>query len=143
MTAASRPRFETRPPTLDPSEASTMDRRHWLMSLLLLVTLVASGAKLRADEPVGPVDDTAKTEAAKKASESDYELYKIFADTLDQIERNYVKDVSRRELMEAAIKGALEKLDPYSNYINPDEISRFRTSVEHQFGGIGIQIGME
>ncbi len=128
-----------------------MERRHWLMPLLLLLALTAGGASLRAEEPptrqprqpVGPIDDTAKTEAAKKASESDYELYKIFADTLDQIERNYVKDVSRRELMEAAIKGALEKLDPYSNYINPDEISRFRTSVEHQFGGIGIQIGME
>lgn len=125
-----------------------MERRHWLMPLLLLVTLIAGGASLRAEEPpsgqpVGPINDTAQAEAAKKASESDYELYKIFADTLDQIERNYVKDISRRELMEAAIKGALEKLDPYSNYINPDEISRFRTSVEHQFGGIGIQIGME
>lgn len=119
-----------------------MERRHWLLSLVLLVVLSAGGATLRAEQPSGPTVDAAKTAEAKK-SESDYELYKIFADTLDQIERNYVKDVSRRELMEAAIKGALEKLDPYSNYINPDEISRFRTSVEHQFGGIGIQIGVE
>jgi carboxyl-terminal processing protease len=112
------------------------------MSLVLLLALLSGGTRLRAEQPRGPTDDTVQAETAKQA-ESDYELYKIFADTLDQIERNYVKDVSRRELMEAAIKGALEKLDPYSNYINPDEISRFRTSVEHQFGGIGIQIGME
>src|SRR5262249_32660591 len=44
------------------------------------------------------------------------------------------------ELMEAAIKGVLGKLDPYSNYIGPEEIGSFRTSVENQFGGIGIQI---
>ena len=45
--------------------------------------------------------------------------------------------------MEAAIHGVLGKLDPYSNYINPDEMSRFKTSVESQFGGIGIQITID
>ena len=67
-------------------------------------------------------------------------MQKLFADTLDQVERNYVKDISRRELMEAAIHGVLTKLDPYSNYINPDDMGQFKTSVENQFGGIGIQI---
>jgi carboxyl-terminal processing protease len=62
---------------------------------------------------------------------------------MDQIERNYVKDISRRELMEAAIRGMISKLDPYSNYISPDEIGGFKTSVENQFGGIGIQITIE
>ena len=88
-------------------------------------------------------DDTAKSDAAKKPPDDDYELYQILADTIDQVERNYVKDVNRRELIEAAIHGVLSKLDPYSNYISPDEISRFRTSVESEFGGIGIQIGVE
>jgi carboxyl-terminal processing protease len=37
----------------------------------------------------------------------------------------------------------LNKLDPYSNYISPEDIGRFKSSVENQFGGIGIQIGME
>lgn len=72
-----------------------------------------------------------------------YELYKTFVDTIDQVERNYVKDISRRELMEAAIQGVLEKLDPYSSYISPDEMTRFRQSVESQFGGIGIQITIQ
>ncbi len=84
-----------------------------------------------------------RAEEVKKPTEDDYELYQIFADTLDQVERNYVKDVSRRELMEAAIHGVLNKLDPYSNYISPEDIGRFKSSVENQFGGIGIQIGME
>lgn len=80
-----------------------------------------------------------------KPSEQDdyYELYKILVDTMDQVERNYVKEVDRRELMEAAIKGVLGKLDPYSAYINPQEISQFRSTVENEFGGIGIQISVD
>ena len=49
---------------------------------------------------------------------------RLFADTLDQVERNYVKDISHRELMEAAIKGILTKLDPYSSKI--DEWKKLR-----------------
>lgn len=71
-----------------------------------------------------------------------FELLKLFADTLDQVERNYVQQVSRRELMEAAIRGLLGKLDQYSNYIPPDELEQFRTGVESEFGGIGIRVGM-
>lgn len=84
-------------------------------------------------------DSLGKKEQAEKDAEY-YEMFKVLADTMDQVERNYVKDISRRELMEAAIRGVLEKLDPYSNYISPDEIGRFKTAVENQFGGIGIQV---
>ena len=84
-------------------------------------------------------DSLGKKEQADKGAEY-YELFKVLADTMDQVERNYVKDISRRELMEAAIRGVLEKLDPYSNYISPEEIGSFKTAVENQFGGIGIQV---
>lgn len=87
---------------------------------------------------------TAPVPAAVAPAIDDYELFKIFADTLDQVQRNYVQDVSRRELIEAAIQGMLAKLeDPYSSYISPEDISRFKTSVESRFGGIGIQVEIE
>lgn len=86
-------------------------------------------------------DATADTGKPKRLSrDEDYELFSVLVDTLDQVERNYVKDISRRELVEAAIQGVLSKLDPYSNYISPGDLTKFRTSVESQFGGIGIQI---
>jgi len=72
-----------------------------------------------------------------------YELFGVLVDTMDQVERNYVKEVDRRELMEAAIEGLLEKLDPYSDYISPEELSQFRTTVDSEFGGIGIQISVD
>lgn len=88
-------------------------------------------APANADEPVLPADDEY------------YELFRMLADTLDQVERNYVKEIDRRRLVEAAIRGILQELDPYSNYISPEEMQDFKTSVEQQFGGIGIQITME
>jgi carboxyl-terminal processing protease len=75
-----------------------------------------------------------------KKQEDYYELYKLVVDTVDQVERNYVTEVDRRELIEAAVRGVMAKLDPYSSYIGPEEIERFRASVESEFGGIGIQL---
>ncbi|MGE0607828.1 MAG: S41 family peptidase [Pirellulales bacterium] len=85
--------------------------------------------------------EAAQAEAAKQ--EEYYELYKVFADSLDQIERNYVQDVSRRDLIDAAIKGMLSKLDPYSNYIPPEEVTQFKSQVESQFTGVGMQVTVE
>ncbi len=85
--------------------------------------------------------DSSITDNLEKADREDYyELLMVFADTIDQIERNYVEKISRRKLMEAAIEGALHALDPYSNYIAPDELDAFKVEVENEFGGIGIQV---
>lgn len=72
-----------------------------------------------------------------------YELMKIFVDTFEQIDRNYVKEVDRRELIEAAMRGMIAKLDPYSSYIDPEELTRFNSEVEQEFGGIGIQVTID
>ena len=64
-------------------------------------------------------------------------------DTIDEVDRDYVKPIDRRELIEAAIRGVISKLDPYSTYISPKELSGFRAAVESEFGGIGIQITVE
>tara|TARA_R110002095_G_scaffold192546_1_gene170461 strand:+ start:2487 stop:3932 length:1446 start_codon:yes stop_codon:yes gene_type:complete len=86
--------------------------------------------------------------ADEKVTEKDkdddyYQMMKLFADTYEQIERNYVKDVDRRVLLEAAIRGMIQELDQYSNYISPDDLSRFNQVVEQEFGGIGIQVHID
>lgn len=121
-----------------------MDRRVWLFSFVFAVGAgIATGLVVPsfADE----VPEAAAVEATKPTApiQDDYELLSVLVDTLDQVERNYVKDISRRELLEAAIEGVLEKLDPYSSYITQEDMSRFRTTVESSFGGIGIQITLE
>lgn len=73
--------------------------------------------------------------------DDDYvELIQMFADALDQVDRNYVEKLDRRKLIEAAIRGVVTELDPHSTYIPQEELARFRTNIDQQFGGIGIQI---
>jgi carboxyl-terminal processing protease len=90
----------------------------------------------------GPLP-AAPSEDKLPAQDNDYELYKLLVDSIDQVEQNYVQEIDRRELIEAAIHGVMEKLDPYSSYIGPDDIEQLRTTVESEFGGIGIQVSLE
>ena len=73
-------------------------------------------------------------------TQEEYELMKLFVETYEQIGNNYVRDVDRRELMEAAIQGMLNHLDQYSSYIPPQSVRRFDQAIEQEFGGIGIQV---
>jgi carboxyl-terminal processing protease len=120
-----------------PKRNRGMATRIWGVAIWATTWLVTP-ALVQGAEATAEAEAQAKD---RKEQEEYYELYKVLADTLDQVERNYVEDVDRRELFEAAIEGILEKLDPYSNYISPEELSRFKTSVEQEFGGIGIQVG--
>ncbi|MBV8555300.1 MAG: S41 family peptidase, partial [Planctomycetaceae bacterium] len=71
------------------------------------------------------------------------ELYGVFVDAVEQVEANYVRPVDRRELLESALKGMLQNLDPHSSYINTAEWKQFKRQIEGRFGGIGIQVGMD
>ncbi|MFO0868891.1 MAG: S41 family peptidase [Pirellulales bacterium] len=94
-------------------------------------------------EPKGVGRPPAAEDDQGGARREELELLQLFVDTLDQVQRNYVKDISRRELYEAAIRGLLTKLDQHSSYIPPDDIESFKGSVESEFGGIGIQVSLE
>ena len=69
-----------------------------------------------------------------------YELMKLFVESFQQIESNYVSEVDRRELMEAAIQGMIRHLDQYSNYIPPAVTDQFNQAVDQKFGGIGVHV---
>ncbi len=88
-------------------------------------------------------DTAADGPPASPSKDEYYENYKVLIDTIDEVDRDYVKPIDRRELVEAAIRGVISKLDPYSNYISPKELSSFRAAVESEFGGIGIQISVD
>ena len=66
-----------------------------------------------------------------------------FSDIFSRIKSDYVEDVEDKVLLENAIKGMLTGLDPHSTYLNPDEYKELRIGTSGQFGGLGIQVGME
>lgn len=96
-----------------------------------------------AQDAAPAVEAEAPAESAQEAPSSEaetYELMRVFVDTFQEIDRNYVTDVDRRELIEAAIRGMLAELDPYSDYISPDDLDNFNEAVEQEFGGVGIRV---
>src|SRR6516165_8967001 len=80
------------------------------------------------------------TQGAKPKDEM-LELYGLFVDAVEKVQANYVRPVSRQELLESALEGMLQSLDPHSSYINTSEWKQFRKQIEGKFGGIGIQVG--
>src|ERR1700726_1276269 len=82
------------------------------------------------------------THGAKPKDEM-LELYGLFVDAVEKVEVNYVRPVSRRELLESALEGMLQNLDPHSTFINTSEWMQFRRQIEGKFGGIGIQVGVD
>ena len=75
--------------------------------------------------------------------DKDYKLVKTIVDVLAEVDSKYVKELSddgRKQLVEDMINGGLEKLDPYSEYFNADQLKHFETTTDGNFGGVGIQV---
>jgi carboxyl-terminal processing protease len=113
----------------------------WIVAIVLAPALARPGVA-QEQAPGGASEPTAQPAAATPETPDDeyYELMRVFVDTFEQIDRNYVKDVDRRELVEAAVHGMLSKLDPYSDYYNPSELPHFQEEIDQEFGGVGIQV---
>ena len=78
------------------------------------------------------------------ANEDDiYKKIDLFSEVLDKINKEYVDDVNQSETMDAAINGVLQSLDPYSAYMSPDSFQNMQTETSGEFGGLGIEVGME
>ena len=72
-----------------------------------------------------------------------YEKIDLFGEVLENIEKEYVDEVNQAEIMDSAINGVLQSLDPYSAYMSPELFKEMQTDTRGEFGGLGIEIGME
>ena len=97
-----------------------------LLKNLLLFSLIISFSKVYA------------------ANEDDiYKKIDLFSEVLDKINKEYVEEVNQSEAMDAAINGVLQSLDPYSAYMSPESFQNMQTETSGEFGGLGIEVGME
>ena len=72
-----------------------------------------------------------------------YEKIDLFGEVLENIKKDYVDDVDQSKMMDSAINGVLQSLDPYSAYMSPELFKEMQTDTRGEFGGLGIEIGME
>tara|TARA_B110000211_G_scaffold203995_1_gene237181 strand:+ start:3288 stop:4433 length:1146 start_codon:yes stop_codon:yes gene_type:complete len=78
-----------------------------------------------------------------KNSNEIYEKIDLFGEVLETIKQEYVDEVDQADIMDSAINGLLQSLDPYSAYMSPKSFEGMRTDTKGEFGGLGIEIGME
>jgi carboxyl-terminal processing protease len=105
--------------------------------LLLLGAGVSAGLLLGlaggvlADKPAAPSDDLPWQDA------------RTLADVLERVKHEYVNPVDDHQLLQAAIRGMVSSLDPYSAYLDGDEYDEVKISSSGEYSGVGIEVSME
>ncbi|MDA9222618.1 S41 family peptidase [Candidatus Pelagibacter sp.] len=82
----------------------------------------------------------------QKSFSENTDIYKkidLFGEVLEKISKEYVDEVDQSKSMDAAINGLLQSLDPYSAYMTPESFEGMQTETSGEFGGLGIEVGME
>ncbi|SFH59137.1 S41 family peptidase [Modicisalibacter xianhensis] len=99
----------------------------WLLPTLLLslpgITLAAPESEATDDLPVADIQ--------------------TFAEVFERIKRAYVEEVDDSTLLRNAMRGMLGELDPHSAYLDGEDFQALRESTQGEFGGIGIEVGMQ
>jgi carboxyl-terminal processing protease len=67
----------------------------------------------------------------------------MLAEVLDRVEHEYVNAVDDHQLLQAAIRGMVSSLDPYSAYLDGDEYDEIKISGSGEYSGVGIEVSLE
>lgn len=91
-----------------------------------------------------PLMSAAETgEAPQQQAPLPLEDLRTFTKVYEHIRKGYVEEISDKTLLEYAIKGMLSELDPHSTYLNEDSFDDLQVNTTGEFGGLGIEVGME
>ena len=83
------------------------------------------------------------TQIIKSAEIDIYKKIDLFGEVLEKINKEYVDEIDHSKSMDSAINGLLQSLDPYSSYMSPEIFEEMQTETSGEFGGLGIEVGME
>jgi len=84
---------------------------------------------------------TAKPKPTKNAEA--LEKLELFADIFARVRTEYVDEVSDKDLIDKALNGALETLDPHSHYVPPTDFKESQKSARREYGGLGIEVTLD
>lgn len=99
--------------------------------------------QIEGEAPITDEEGAIEKELADPEKQLPLDDLRKFTEVFERIKRGYVEEVSDRELLNKAIKGMLSGLDPHSAYLEPDAFSDLQESTSGEFGGLGIEVGME
>jgi len=110
------------------------------VSTLLLSVVLLLGA------PMACAQNKTSDGPTKKVQPSNEDILAkmdLFAEVFARVRDHHVEDVSEKDLIEAALNGALASLDPHSGYSPPAEFTEQREAAKREYGGLGIEVTME
>lgn len=102
--------------------------RSFIITLILSSIVVGSALSAKDNHPVEPIR---------------FQEIRRLTDAMEKIKTNYVEEVSDEKLLEDAIRGMLDGLDPHSNYLSDEDFSDLQESTSGEFEGLGIEVTME
>lgn len=85
---------------------------------------------------------TAVLSPVRSAVDDTYQQIKLVVDVLQHIREQYVEDVDQKKLIYGAAAGMARALDPFSQFMEPDDHKEMKTETQGQFGGLGIRIAV-
>jgi carboxyl-terminal processing protease len=86
---------------------------------------------------------SASAQKSDAANPLPVEELRTFADVFSAIKQGYVEPIDDKKLISYAISGMLSNLDPHSAYLDADGFKDLQVSTQGEFGGLGIEVGME
>jgi carboxyl-terminal processing protease len=107
------------------------------LALLLLVPACATAQSAK------PTDQVAEKPAVVRTKADTYRQLDLFADVFERVRAQYVEEVSDEQLIEAAIGGMLQSLDPHSSYLTKKNFQDMQVQTKGEFGGLGIEVTSE
>jgi carboxyl-terminal processing protease len=111
------------------------------LSIISILFILSSTCSL-ADTTNPPT--TAATPASPEATKALEEIdINRFVDTITTIKNHYAKTINDQKLLENAIRGMVNNLDPHSEYLDADAYKALMTTTSGAFGGLGIEVSSE
>jgi carboxyl-terminal processing protease len=128
-----------RVPSIDPEGTAPVGRRRRMRAYGAVAAAFIAGAV------VGPVIaiPTLQAFAQDGGRAETYRLLNLFGDVFERIRAEYVEPVNDRDVIENAISGMLQGLDPHSSYMNPRSFRDMQVQTRGEFGGLGIEVTQE
>ncbi|MFZ0835943.1 MAG: PDZ domain-containing protein, partial [Xanthobacteraceae bacterium] len=107
-------------------------------SLVFLGAVIGAGLTTLVAQPTSWVGSSARA-----AVGDTYKQLNLFGDIFERVRSHYVEKPDDSKLVEGAINGMLNSLDPHSSYLDPKSLRDMQSQVNGQFGGLGIEVTME
>ena len=107
-------------------------------SLVFLGAVIGAGLTTLVAQPRSWIGSSASA-----AVGDTYKQLNLFGDIFERIRSHYVEKPDDGKLVEGAINGMLNSLDPHSSYLDPKSLRDMQSQVNGQFGGLGIEVTME